>query len=228
MEKSQVIKIEQNIGTRTELFPEAEYPSLSASVVLQLGGLAMKFARVERAPRYDDETRENDAEHSFMLALIAPELAERLYPGRFDLGLIAQYGVVHDLIELETGDVATFHHSPEDMQKKEHIEHAALDKLLRKLPPHTATLVREYIEQKTPESRFTNGCDKWLPIIVDILGSGKKVMAEDYGVTTPEQLLAGHQKLHSRIAERFKEFPPIVEIHGLLCELFELEFEATQ
>lgn len=228
MENFPVLKIEQKQVQFTEKITEPKYEPTPASTALELGALTMRMARVERTPRYDEKTRENNAEHSYMLALIAPELAELLFPGRFDLGLISQYCIAHDLIETKTGDVATFHFSAEDMANKHLIEQAALEELLTELPPHTARILREYEEQKTPESRWTKGCDKLLPKIVDILGPGKKVMGEDYGVTTQDQLVTSHTKLHNRIAKSFEEFQPIVETHGLLCELFELEFEATQ
>src|SRR6187402_153736 len=124
MEKYPVAKIDSNKLQTAETTIEPEYPSSPASVALELGALAMKFSRVERMPRYDEKTRENDAEHSFMLALVATELSEHLYPGKLNLGLVSQYAMVHDLIEVKTGDVATFHHSAEDMATKQAVEHA--------------------------------------------------------------------------------------------------------
>jgi hypothetical protein len=38
-----------------------------ARTALHLGSFAMRFARVERVPRYDETSRENDAENSCML-----------------------------------------------------------------------------------------------------------------------------------------------------------------
>lgn len=219
-----IAKIEQNIPL-FELEPDPQYPVFHpAETALQLGSLAIEFSRVERVPRYDEESRESDVEHSFMLALVASELARSLYPGQLDVGLVSQYAVVHDLIEIMTGDKATFHYSAEDMAQKEIDEHAALNALLERLPPHTRQLLADYELQLDPEARFVKAVDKLLPVVVDILGPGQKVMNEDYDVHTTDQLIASHQKLHGRIAEKFKEFPEVVSAHGLLCELFELEF----
>lgn len=227
MENFSVAKIEQNKVQFIEESTEAEYTPTIASTAMELGALAMKFARVERVPRYDEESRENDAEHSFMLSLVGTELAVQLYPGKLNLGLITQYAMVHDLIEVKTGDVATFHHSAEDMAAKQLVEHAALEDLLKELPPYTAWLLSEYEQQVRPEARFVKAVDKLLPVIVDILGPGKKVMEEDYNVTTSDQLQKSHDKLHGRIAKSFSEFPSIVDAHEQLCELFALEFEVT-
>ena len=79
----------------------------AAQLALDLGKTAMFFSRIDRVPRYADGERENDVEHSYMLALVAPEIAAALELP-YDIGLIAQFGLVHDLIELQTGDTATF------------------------------------------------------------------------------------------------------------------------
>ena len=228
MEILTVAKIDQNNVLSDEVMRVSQYPSSPASIATELGGLAMKFARVERIPRYDEKTRENDAEHSFMLSLVATELASELYGEEMNSGLITQYAMVHDLIEVKTGDIATFHYDANDMSAKHATEQAALEELLNELPPYTAQLLRDYEDQKTPESRFVKAVDKLLPVIVDILGCGKKVMKEDYGVTNIVDLKKSHLKLHTRIATSFAEFPQIVEAHELLCELFAIEFDITQ
>lgn len=198
--------------------------SFVASEALRLAGISMDFSRVERKPRYADGRRESDVEHSFMLSLVASELAESLYPGLLDVGLVHQYGGVHDLIELRTDDVATFNLSAEELAKKEQNEHAELEGLLEYLPPHTSQMLRRYEAQQDLESRFVRAVDKLLPVLVDILGDGRRVMQEDYGVTDSDKLSADHAKLHARIAERFSEFPDLVSAHRLLCDMFELEF----
>jgi len=227
MDTFPITKIDLNKIENTNTSPEHHpFPS-SASLVLELGSVAMKFAQVKRAPRYDEEHKENDAEHSFMLALVANELAETYYP-QFDAGKITQFCIAHDLIETVTGDVTTFTFTPEQMANKQRVEHAALEKLMDSLPPHTAQLVYEYEHQQTVEARFAKAVDKLLPVAVDILGAGKKVMREDYGVTTIEELKLSHAKLHERIAQSFEEFPLIVGAHKMLCQLFQEEFEATR
>ena len=211
---------EANTNTKAENIPTV------TSVVLELGGLAMKFASVERAPLYSERHTENDSEHSFMLALVANELATQLYP-EMNSGKVTQYAIVHDLIETVTGDVATFHFTQEQMALKQQTEHAALEQLLSTLPPHTALLLRDYEAQQVPEARFVKAVDKLLPVVVDILGAGDILMRETYGVTTSEQLGESHEKLHARIAKSFEEFSPIVNAHALLCELFGEEFKES-
>jgi putative hydrolase of HD superfamily len=221
-----ITKIDLNRVENINSFPEHQpYPS-SASLALELGGVAIKFAQVERAPRYDNEHKENDAEHSYMLALVANELAATYYP-TLDAGKVTQFAIVHDLIETVTGDVTTFQFTPEQMADKQQVEHAALQKLMDSLPTHTAQLLYSYENQQTIEARFVKAVDKLLPVVVDILGAGKKVMQEEYGVSTIAQLKTSHTKLHSRIAQSFAEFPLIVTAHESLCRLFQEEFEVA-
>jgi putative hydrolase of HD superfamily len=226
METLRVSKID--LMKTEEVSPNNEYTEqLSpANVAFQLGGLAIKFAHVERTPRYCETSRENDAEHSFMLALVANELSTLLYPD-LDNGKVSQYAIVHDLIETITGDVATFKISAEELTRKQQMEHDALTTLLDTLPPHTAQLLSSYERQDSREARFVKAVDKLLPVITDIIGPGTKVMVEDYNVTTIEDLKTSHDALHTRIATNFEEFPSIVSAHRILCDLFEAEFEAT-
>jgi hypothetical protein len=58
-----------------QIIRKAELADGAANIALSLGKVAMEFARVRRVPRYGDGERESDVEHSYMLALIAPELA---------------------------------------------------------------------------------------------------------------------------------------------------------
>jgi len=203
-------------------------PETIATIAIELGTVAMEFADIKRVPRYANGERENDAEHSFMLALIGPELATALRLD-LDIGLVSQYSNVHDLIELRTGDIATFSISTDALLEKEHNEHSALKQLAAELPPHTANLLVAYESQKDAESKFVKGVDKLLPVVVDIIGLGAKVMEEDYNVSTIEALMDCHKELHTRIKQKYgTEYPDIALAHRILCELFEVSFPIQQ
>ena len=225
MSEKLTYKIERPDHTKQSY--ETAYPT-TASTALELASLAIRFSRVERTPRYDEKTRESDVEHSYMLALVAGELAHSLYPNSLNSGRIMEYAIIHDLIELETGDVATFQLDSDELVQKEADEKLALEALLTKLPPHTRDLLYDYERQSDKEARFVRAVDKILPVIVDILGEGKKVMREDYDAHTSSDVARAHDALRDRMKRRFNEFPQIVEDHSLLCELFEIDFASTQ
>ncbi len=202
----------------TEELPFAEE---AAQVAYNLGSMAMRFARIERVPRYDEYSRENDAEHSFMLGLVATELAATYYSS-LDVGLVAQFSTVHDLPELKTGDVATFTLDDAALAAKEYAEKSQLDSLCNELPPYTRHLLMRYETQTEPEARFVRFVDKILPVIVDIIGPGKKVMVEDYDITTPEQLNSNEDRLSSKLLERFpdEELGFIHQVRDILAQTF--------
>ena len=142
-----------------------------ARISLQVGLAALAMHDVLRVPRKANGEHENNSEHSFMLSLLAPALAHEFYPD-LDKGLIAQFANVHDLVEIVTGDVATFNVSSEELADKAAREHAAVQQLLGELDPYTGSLLVRYEEQVEPEARFVRMVDKLLPLVVDILGDG--------------------------------------------------------
>jgi len=206
---------------------EYERGCKTAQLSLDLGKFAMYFSHIDRVPRYANGERENDAEHSFMLALVAPEIVEALELP-LNSGRVSQYAVVHDLVELKTGDVATFLFSEDAQTEKEHHEHMALTDLLAELPPHTAATLANYESQADPESRFVRYVDKLLPVVVDVIGAGERVMREDYDVSSADALKQCQAELHRRLAAKFNgEFPELDVAHELLCELFQSKFEMS-
>jgi len=180
-----------------------------------------EFARVDRIPRLSNGDRENDVEHSFLLATIATDLAQELRPD-LDINRIRQFSLVHDMLEIKTGDVATFSTSPEEQAEKERREKEALDELLTELPPLEADALREYEKQDTPEARWTRYVDKMLATLVDITGQGIRVVEEDFGVTSLEKLRDEHSRLASKYHNMFgKEFPELDQFYALFSYLFE-------
>lgn len=196
---------------------------------LCLGGLAMRFAAVERVPRYTPETRENDAEHSYMLALVATEIADQYFP-ELDSGLVGRFALVHDLLELETGDVATFGISQSDLDAKHLAERRAVERLLDVLPKRTGQLLKVYEQQDVPEARFVRFIDKLLPLVVDILGPGSQVMHEDYNTYTKAQLIETENKMAERFAAMFpeQELTPLHIARNSLAHIFSSLFQPAE
>lgn len=183
-----------------------------------------KFARVKRIPRLSNGDRENDVEHSFLLASTAPDLARQLRPD-LDIDLIRRFSLVHDMLEIKTGDVATFSTSPEEQAEKERREKAALKELLAELPPLEAEALREYEAQNTPEARWTRFVDKLLPAIVDITGQGTRVVEEDFGISNVNELSISHNKLAMKWDNMFgDEFPELNQLYAILAYKFEEKY----
>lgn len=180
-----------------------------------------EFARVDRIPRLSNGDRENDVEHSSLLATVATNLAQELRPD-LDVDRIRHFSLVHDMLEIKTGDVATFSTSPEEQAEKERREKEALYELLAELPPLEAEALREYEKQDTPEARWTRYVDKMLATLVDITGQGVRVVEEDFGVTSLEELRDEHSRLATKYHNMFgNEFPELDQLYALFSYLFE-------
>lgn len=200
-----------------------------AQCTLALANIAIAFSHVYRIPRYTAETRENNAEHSFMLALVCIEIARSYFPD-LNTGLVVQFAIVHDLVELITGDVATFDLTNEELAQKEHSEHMALHTLCSMLPQNIAKLVCQYEEQRLPEARFVRFMDKHLPLAVNIYGTGSQVMHQDYDTFTKDQLATAEDALKNRFSHMFPEsaFADLHEARDFLAAMFADAFEPAR
>ena len=76
--------------------------------------------------------RENSAEHSWHLAMMAVTLGEHAPPGT-DIGRVTAMLLLHDLVEIDAGDLFVY---ADDAQqaKQEEAEHAAADRIFALLP----------------------------------------------------------------------------------------------
>lgn len=96
--------------------------SSGAKLSIQMGALAGSLVTVERTRViHPDGRAENDAEHSFMLAKVAPELANELYP-ELDDNLVARFAILHDDVEAYVGDTPTDALADLDQSPKDALE----------------------------------------------------------------------------------------------------------
>jgi len=117
----------------------------------------------------DSSRRENSAEHSWHLALMSLVLGEYAPPGT-DLGRVTAMLLVHDLVEIDAGDL--FVYAGEQAQaRQEEAERAAADRLFALLPGGQAGAVRalwdEFEERRTPEARFARALDRLQPMLAN-------------------------------------------------------------
>lgn len=154
-------------------------PDLSREAVealIRLGELSLAFARVNRITCHPDGvTPESDADHTVMLGLVACAFAERFAP-ELDRGRIAEFSLVHDLVEVYAGDTATARIlSDEDHRVKEEREREALARIRSEFDgelPWLGATIEAYERRDTPEARFVKVMDKTLPKIANLLNKG--------------------------------------------------------
>ena len=127
-----------------------------------LAALALRFSRVERVTRHEDGVRpETDADHVVMLALVACELS----PAGLSQPKIAEFAIVHDLVEAYAGDTQTLQIDAAGRAAKDARERAALERLRVEFGAHSwiVFMIEEYERQASPEARYVKLLDKVLP-----------------------------------------------------------------
>ena len=117
--------------------------------------------------------RENDAEHSFSLAIAAAVLAE--YSNEpVDITKVMKMVLVHDAVEIYAGD--TYCYDDEGAKTKEAREKAAAEKIFGTLPEEQAAEYRalwdEFEINDTPEARFSNAMDRIQPLLLNYSREG--------------------------------------------------------
>lgn len=144
---------------------------------------------LRRSTLNDGSRRENSAEHSWHLALMALVLGEYAPPGT-DLGKVSAMVVLHDLVEIDAGDLYVY--ADEAAQQRQAVaERAAADRLYGLLPPEQGAALRElwdeFEERITPEARFARALDRLQPVIANYQADGTTWQAN--GITA-DQVLA--------------------------------------
>ncbi|MBA0051251.1 HD domain-containing protein [Streptomyces sp. AJS327] len=125
------------------------------------------------SPLLAAERRENDAEHSWHLALMVLVLAE--YANEpIDVGRTVQLVLLHDLVEIYAGDTCLF--DDVGRQDKAERESAAADRLYALLPDDQEGVFRslwdEFEAAKTPEARFAKAMDRLQPLLLNFGNRG--------------------------------------------------------
>ena len=133
--------------------------------------------------------RENSAEHSWHLAVMAVTLAEHAAPGT-DISRVTVMVLVHDLVEIDAGDLFAYADAAQQARQEE-AERAAADRIFALLPPDQAASFRglwdEFEERRTPEARFARGLDRLQPMLANLTAGGGTWT--EHGITADQVLV---------------------------------------
>lgn len=121
----------------------------------------------------DGSRRENDAEHSWHIGVMAMLLREYADPA-VDVERVVKMCLVHDLIEIYAGDTFAFDVSA-NVDKAER-EKASADKLYALLPPEQGselrTLWEEFDAEQTLDAQYAAAMDHLQPFIHNVMTDG--------------------------------------------------------
>ena len=148
---------------------------------------------LRRTSLVDSSRRENSAEHSWHLAVMAVLLAEFGPPG-IDLTRVITMILVHDVVEIDAGD--TFCYDQTGILDQHERESRAADRLFALLPPDTGAELRgmweEFDARATPEARFAAALDRFQPVLLNYTSGGGTW--REHRVTR-EQIVARNQPM---------------------------------
>ncbi len=156
--------------------------------------------------------RENSAEHSWSLALMAMTLIPAVDPS-LDALRVMRMLILHDVVEIDAGD--TFCYA--DQHGKVERERLAAARIFGLLPDDLAgefvTLWEEFEAGATPEARFANAMDRLLPLLQNHANGGgawvehaitlEQVMARNRGIeaVSPELWSVVERMAESAVAQ---------------------------
>src|SRR5215469_17295391 len=131
---------------------------------------------------------ENSAEHSWHLAVMALVLAEHAPPGT-DIGRVTGMVLIHDLVEIDAGDLFVYADAAQQARQEE-AERAAADRIFALLPADQAASFRglwnEFEERRTPEARFARALDRLQPMLENFEAGGGTW--QQHGITAGQVL----------------------------------------
>lgn len=117
---------------------------------------------------------ENDAEHSWHLALMAPLLKEYVKED-INIEKVINMVIIHDLVEIDAGD--TFCYDVKGNESKRERELIAAERIFNILPKDQADIIyslwNEFEEMNTPEARYAASLDRLQPILLNITTGGR-------------------------------------------------------
>jgi putative hydrolase of HD superfamily len=135
-----------------------------------------KLKNILRKTKVLGTTRyENDAEHTWHLALMAIVLAEHANVPELDLARVVKMLLIHDIVEIDAGD--TFAYDEKGHEDKQEREQKAADRLFGLLPEDQGgelmALWHEFEAHETAEARFALALDRLHPMLLNFHNNGQ-------------------------------------------------------
>lgn len=166
----------EEVAPYTEAIVEVAADTVGDRLAAQLG-FVQELDRLKSVERQSfvlgGLRRENTAEHSWHVALLAAVLADQAGPD-VDISRVVLLLLVHDVVEIDAGDTGIY---DEDAHgSKQERELAAADRLFGLLPEDVGTRLREAWEEyehgDTAEARFARVFDRLSPFLLNLGASG--------------------------------------------------------
>jgi len=154
----------------------------------------------------DGSRNENSAEHSWHLAMTALAMAPYAKEP-IDLTQVMKTLLVHDIVEIDAGDVDIF--DTAGRADNEAAEQRAAERIFALLPEPDGSELRrlwdDYEAQSSADARFAYACDRLQPFMLNLAVGGRTWAAR--GVTATQV-----KQINSRIADGLTHVWPTAEM----------------
>jgi 5'-deoxynucleotidase YfbR-like HD superfamily hydrolase len=181
--------------------------------LIDIGKLVLTFAKINRVTLHEDGKRkESDTDHTVMLSVSACSLAQKLYPN-LDLGKVAQFSIVHDLVEAYAGDTNTFNISESERKEKENREELAYERIkseFKHVYPWISDTIEDYESLVTDEAQFVKMVDKVMTKLTHRINQGAYLRNEN---VSKEETLRHYGNQTKILEDKYGvKFPEVIEI----------------
>lgn len=159
----------------------------------------------------DGKRKENDAEHSWHLALAAVLLKEHMEE-EADITKVMMMVLIHDLVEIDAGD--TYAYDDEAAKSKREREEKAADRIFGILPEDQGQMFRNLWEEfeayETPEAKFAHLLDNFQPLLLNDASDGKSWV--EHGVHK-SQICRRNRRIPETSADIWEAMSDIIDKH---------------
>lgn len=159
----------------------------------------------------DGTRKENDAEHSWHIALMAVLLKEYVSED-VDVAKVMTMVLIHDLVEIDAGD--TYAYDSEGAKSKREREVKAADRIFGILPEDQGMYFRELWEEfeayETPDAKYAHLLDNFQPLLLNDASGGRSW--NEHGVHK-SQIYKRNEKVQETSQEIWNTIQEVVESH---------------
>ncbi len=185
---------------------------------VHLSDLLAKYEEIKRAIKLPHGENESDSHHAFSLAMISYDICKQ-YKLDINTEKVLLYALVHDLVEMITGDSPTLTMNARELQEKHEREKRAsheLEEILKDYP-YILRANEEYERLDSPEAATVFVLDKTCTIWAHFHDDGDNL--HSLGVETKADIDRWYNTTKQKIKTRLHADPP-----QKIYEIFEKSF----
>lgn len=159
----------------------------------------------------DGERKENDAEHSWHIALMA-YLLQEYSEEPVDVPKVMLMVLIHDLVEIDAGD--TYAYDSEGAKTKREREVKAAERIFGILPEDQRAYLRElwdeFEEYETADAKYAHLLDNFQPLLLNDASNGKSWKEH---VVQKEQIYKRNERIPETSEQVWKKMQDIIQKH---------------